>query len=302
MKRIAIIGVKAGSGKTTTAFELAYMLSLTNRRVLLMDLDPKGDLTKSAINLEDVPEKLIDTILKEAEPPNTLDLPSKLLPNGQVNRIYEVLPKPDKALSHISSTLALIPSNPCGEGLTAVDLNLDFDKEKGLIRDLLFLYGNDYDYCIIDTSENTEYLTLDAMNAADSLILTAKAESASIEGLEEALKRYERVKKSNPYLKIAGILITDFDRRPKFYKEYRAKLVEQAKAAGIHVFKWPIRHSSRLPQAFVDGKSVYQLPERKISEDKNGNSILTDYRNLFAELMAIEEGLKESSLNDGEEL
>lgn len=260
MKTIAVIGRKGGIGKTTTALELAYGLALTKRRVLMIDLDVQANLTKSA--MKEDPEIYIGQILLEAIPP------SALFDTGQKNLLHQVLPKPEKALSSVDETLDLLASDLNDESLTEVD-DLNFAEHAGLIEDLLSRYALNYDYCIIDTPAHLGFLSLDTMNAADSLILPVKAEISSIDGLGQFLEYYRQIKELyNPKLEIEGVLITDFHLQGKLYAKEKQELTDAAEAIGLHVFPRAIRHSVKQYEAYKHGISIFDYcPRHKIVED-----------------------------------
>lgn len=248
MKQARIISIanqKGGVGKTTTAFNMAYALSNEGNKVLLLDFDPQGSLTL-CVGIDN-PDSLKTTILH------------------LMNSSMEDEKLPDRREYIITrGNLDIIP---CNIELSVVEVNLrdEMGGEKTL-SNILETYRNDYDYIIIDTSPSLGLLTINALAASDSVLITVNPQFLSAIGLKLLIKTIIKVKKRiNPRLEVEGILMTMCDNRTKLYKDVYA-MVDEAYKDNVRIFKTEIPTSVKVGEANLYGQSIIEYqPKSKVA-------------------------------------
>jgi chromosome partitioning protein len=189
---LSIANQKGGVGKTTTTINLATALALGEQRILAVDMDPQGNLTSG------------------------MGLKGQATPAGTV---YQALTSPDPiddpaafALETRVKNLWLIPAD---RNLTGAEVELvSLPHRERRLRDLLEPLRERFDFILIDTPPSLGLLTLNALVAADAVIIPLNCEYFALEGLADLVATLRRVRASlNPALDIAGVLMTMYDER-----------------------------------------------------------------------------------------
>lgn len=235
-KVIALTNQKGGVGKTTTAVNLGVCLSKQGKKVLLVDADAQANLTMSLgyPRPDDLPISLA-TIMQDI-----ID-----------DKLFDV----QKGILHHSESVDLLPSNIELSGLEVRLINA-ISRERVLTTCINEVKKN-YDYVLIDCMPSLGMLTINALAAADSVVIPTQPHYLSAKGLELLLRSVSKVRRQiNPHLRIDGILMTMVMPRTNISKEVTA-LVRSAYGQNIKVFDAQIPHSIRAVEATAEGKSIF---------------------------------------------
>jgi chromosome partitioning protein len=227
-KIIAITNQKGGVGKTTTSVNLAASLAATKRRVLLIDLDPQGNATMgSGVDKRTVQASTYDVLVDERH------IASAVVRAGQAG-------------------FDLLPAN---DDLTGAEIALlDLPRREQRLKHALETARHDYDYILIDCPPSLNMLTLNALVAAEAVLIPMQCEYFALEGLSALVKTIEKIRNTlNPSLQIAGVLRTMFDPRNNLANEVSAQLVAHF---GDCVYRTVIPRNVRVAEAPSHGLPV----------------------------------------------
>lgn len=240
-KVLAISNQKGGVGKSTTTASLGFGLARQGKRVLLIDNDPQGSLTASLGYQQ--PDKLpvtLETIMR------------KIIEDKQFSTGEGIL-QHDEGVD-------LLPANIELSGLELLLVNTM--SRETILREYINTVRNIYDYIIIDCMPSLGMLTINALAAADSVIIPVQAQFLSIKGLEQLLRTIFKVRKQiNPGLMIDGILLTMVDNRTNYAREISQILREQY-GNQLRIFENEIPRSVRAEETSAEGKSIYMYDPR----------------------------------------
>jgi chromosome partitioning protein len=225
-KIIAILNQKGGVGKTTTTVNLAAYLAKKGRKILVVDLDPQGNTTSGlGLDKRELSATLYDVLFGRAEASKTI---VKAGEHG-----FEILP----------SNAQLAAAEVELVGIVARELKL-----RQILQDLA------YDYILIDCPPSLGLLSINALSAADEVLIPVQTEYYAMEGLSQLLEVIQQVRQAlNPNLNLLGVILTMYDKRTSLSEQVMA---EVKKHFGGKVFTTVIPRSIRLAEAPSFGRSI----------------------------------------------
>lgn len=244
-RRIAVVNQKGGVGKTTTAVNLTAALTQLGQRVLLCDFDPQANATSGlGVNKKAVSYTVYDMIINGASAKQCI-IPTEY---GSV-----------------------LPSGAALAGAT-VEL-IGMDRREYRLKDMLSSISDQYDWILIDCPPSLELLTLNALCAADSILIPVQCEYYALEGLSDLMATLRAVKRRlNPKLDIFGVLMTMFDGRTNFSaqvaqevrRHFPGKVFQTAIPRNVRLAEAP---SHGLPVSAYDRSSRGALAYAAVAEE-----------------------------------
>lgn len=253
---MAVVNQKGGTGKTTTTENLGVGLAIEGKKVLVIDADPQASLTISLGY--PIPDTLSTTLS---------DIMAKILADQDVD--------PEEGIIHHNEGVDLMPANIELSGMEVSLVNAI--SRETILRQYIDKIKNKYDFILLDCMPSLGMLTVNALAAADTILIPVQAQYLPAKGLEQLLQTVSKVRRQiNPKLKIEGILLTMVDNRTSYAKEI-SNLIRETYGGKIKVFKTDIPRSVRAEEISAEGKSIFK-------HDPNGK-VADAYRTLTKEVV-----------------
>ncbi len=264
---IAIVNQKGGTGKTTSTENIGVALAMEGKKVLLIDTDPQASLTvcMGSSQPDELPVSLATVLAKTLE--------DKEIAEGE-------------GILHHAEGVDLMPANIELAGLEVGLVNAM--SRESVLKDYLTNVENKYDYILLDCMPSLGMLTINALAAADEVLIPVQAQYLPANGLEQLLGTINKVKKQiNPRLHIEGILLTMTEARANFSKDI-SQLIRDTYGKNIRVFDAEIPKATKAAETSAMGFSIFK-------HDPNGK-VADAYRKVTKEVIADAEARRRLKL------
>ncbi len=231
---IAVANQKGGVGKTTTSINLTAALAQLGKKVLIIDVDPQGSSTSGfGVDKNDVENTLYELILEECS-------------------------TKDCIIENVDKNVSLIPAN-ANLGAAEIEL-IGIDRKEFILKNALDFVVDKYDYIIMDCPPALNVLTINAMTAADSVLVPIQCEYYALEGLSQIIYSINLVKQRiNPKLELEGVVFTMFDSRTNLSLQVVDNVKQNLKE---YIFTSVIPRNVRLAEAPSFGMPIIQYDSK----------------------------------------
>ena len=243
---MAVVNQKGGTGKTTTCENLGVGLAMEGKNVLLVDTDPQASLTICLGH--PVPDQLSPTLS---------DMMGKILSEQPI--------APGEGILHHPEGVDLIPANIELSGLEVSLVNAM--SRETILKQYLDTVKQNYDFILLDCMPSLGMLTVNALAAADNVLIPVQAAYLPAKGLEQLLQTINKVRRQiNPKLRIEGILLTMVDSRTNYSKDI-SNLIRENYGGKLKVYKTDIPRSVRAEEISAEGTSIFKHdPKGKVAD------------------------------------
>lgn len=243
---MAVVNQKGGTGKTTTCENLGVGLAMEGKKVLVVDTDPQASLTIS-----------LGYPMPDELPVTLSDLMGKVMTEKAI--------EPREGILHHEEGVDLVPANIELSGLE-VSLVNTMSRET-ILRQYLDTVKQNYDFILLDCMPSLGMLTVNALAAADTVLIPVQAQYLPAKGLEQLLQTISKVRRQiNPKLKIEGILLTMVDSRTNYAKDI-SNLIRENYGGKLKVYKTDIPRSVRAEEISAEGTSIFKHdPKGKVAD------------------------------------
>lgn len=225
---VAVLNQKGGVGKSTTVINLAAYLAKGGRKVLVVDIDPQGNTTSGlGLNKQDLDSTLYDVLFSRAEPHKVVQ----------------------KVTSH---KLSVLPAN---EQLAGAEVEMvSVPAREFMLKGVLDNLTQSHEFILIDCPPSLGLLSVNALAAADHVLIPVQAEYYALEGLSQLLSVVQQVKAAvNPELNVLGVILTMYDSRNSLSEQVKKELEQHF---GEKMFKTIIPRNVRLAEAPSFGRTI----------------------------------------------
>ncbi|WP_206424165.1 ParA family protein [Intestinibacillus sp. Marseille-P6563] len=243
---LAVVNQKGGTGKTTTCENLGVGLAMEGKKVLLVDTDPQASLTICLGH--PVPDQLSPTLS---------DMMGKILSEQPI--------APGEGILHHPEGVDLMPANIELSGLEVSLVNAM--SRETILKQYLDTVKQNYDFILLDCMPSLGMLTVNALAAADNVLIPVQAAYLPAKGLEQLLQTINKVRRQiNPKLRIEGILLTMVDSRTNYSKDI-SNLIRENYGGKLKVYKTDIPRSVRAEEISAEGTSIFKHdPKGKVAD------------------------------------
>ena len=243
---MAVVNQKGGTGKTTTCENLGVGLAMEGKKVLLVDTDPQASLTICLGH--PVPDQLSPTFS---------DMMGKILSEQPI--------APGEGILHHPEGVDLMPANIELSGLEVSLVNAM--SRETILKQYLDTVKQNYDFILLDCMPSLGMLTVNALAAADNVLIPVQAAYLPAKGLEQLLQTINKVRRQiNPKLRIEGILLTMVDSRTNYSKDI-SNLIRENYGGKLKVYKTDIPRSVRAEEISAEGTSIFKHdPKGKVAD------------------------------------
>lgn len=243
---MAVVNQKGGTGKTTTCENLGVGLAMEGKKVLLVDTDPQASLTICLGH--PVPDQLSPTLS---------DMMGKILSEQPI--------APGEGILHHPEGVDLMPANIELSGFEVSLVNAM--SRETILKQYLDTVKQNYDFILLDCMPSLGMLTVNALAAADNVLIPVQAAYLPAKGLEQLLQTINKVRRQiNPKLRIEGILLTMVDSRTNYSKDI-SNLIRENYGGKLKVYKTDIPRSVRAEEISAEGTSIFKHdPKGKVAD------------------------------------
>ena len=266
----AIVNQKGGVGKSFSCINIGVGLAKAGKRVLLVDFDPQASMT-IALGYPQ-PDQI---------PVTVTDIMTKIIEDETIQR--------GEGIIHHAEGVDLLPADIRLSGMEVTLVNTI--SRETILRQYLNSVKRNYTHILLDCQPSLGMLTVNALAAANRVLIPVQAEYLPAKGLEQLLHTVKKVRKQiNPSLQIDGILLTMVDSRTNFAKEISA-LLRETYGNTLNVFRTEIPHSVKAKESNAAGMSIYAYDDTcKVAQA---------YKNLVREVLALEKQREKREIEYG---
>lgn len=247
-KIISIANQKGGVGKTTTAINVGIGLIMQGKKVLLVDFDTQGSMTKALGVKADILRHTICTVI------------DKMLEGDSMEQLKCYIE--EFVMLHQGEGIDFIPSNSILAGLENTLLDEEPSFRNFILKKILEIYREKYDYILIDCQPSLGVLTLNAFCASNSVLVPVQAQFLALEGFEELIKTVRRVHtRLNPSIDIEGVILTMTQKNTNMTKQM-CEMIWNKYSSALNIYKTTIPYTVRLGECSQKGVSIFSYDKR----------------------------------------